>query len=262
MCGPSRGGSSCDPPCFLKLTHCRLANRERAARLAGRRARIHRRDKAHDQTVPALPELCGRQLHRDVLTADGLAEGGERASSGAKLDDPGRVPAVEVAVDLELEPAALSRYSRLSRSRERGPRLQAQPQTGAARGDAALRLLEGLAHDREARLRRAVDVVQARLPLLAARLVEHVEEEHPLDGRLAESELDRLLVALSLNSRRDRLRRCRLAARVLPCLLGRDRRLDPVLVVDDRDRRAGLRRPVEGLTEDLYELVVVRDRDG
>src|SRR6266540_4473188 len=23
MCGPSRGGSSCDPPCFLKLTHYR-----------------------------------------------------------------------------------------------------------------------------------------------------------------------------------------------------------------------------------------------
>ena len=136
-----------------------------------------------------------------------------------------------------------------------------EPQPGAARDHAARHFLERLPDDRQARLRRVVDVVQPRLPLPAADLVEGVVEEHRLDSRLAEREAERLLVPLSLDRRGDGLRRRGLGPRVLLGLGLGDGGLDSVLVVDDRDLRADLLRPVEGLAERLHELVVVGDRD-
>src|SRR5678816_989871 len=93
---------------------------------------------------------------------------------------------------------------------------------------------QGVTHRPEARLWRSVRVVDAGLPARERRLVLRVEEENPLDGRLAEGEPQPEVVRRRLPALVDRLRRGRLVPRVEAPLALRDRRLDPELVVEDR----------------------------
>src|SRR5439155_1285367 len=69
---------------------------------------------------------------------------------------------------------------------------------GAVRQTRGPRLRGGLAEGRQARLRLLVGVVEAGLPPGEVRLVEGVEDEQPLDRRLACRECERLAVVTRL----------------------------------------------------------------
>src|SRR5438874_1864385 len=103
-------------------------------------------------------------------------------------------------------------------------RLAALVRPGMDVGD---RLLDECA----ARLRRAVGVVDARLPAVVVRLVGDVEDQEAADGRLAGGHLQRLVVVRRLDALADRLGRGRLRAAVEAPLRRRDLRVDAVLVV-------------------------------
>ena len=125
----------------------------------------------------------------------------------------------------------------------------------------AARAGERVANRPEARLRRPVRVVHARLPARQRRLVLGVEEQDSLDGRLAEREPEPEVVRRRLLPLVHGLRGRRLGARVqAPLALGHGR-LDPELVVEDRQRRARLGGSVECLPEQRDELPVVREPD-
>src|SRR2546421_6415558 len=223
---------------------------EERARFAG----IHRRGDAHCEAVAAGCELAGREGDPEGLSPDGHASLDHDRRVLRQPLDPRAVGAVEVAAQAEAE-AGVAGGGAVEL------RLHREPQARAAGDDAAPRRQHGRARRREARLRRAVRVVEARLPAVEVGLVDRVEEEEAADGRLAERERDRLRVVGALGGRVGRLRRRRLAAGVERRLVGRDLRLDAVLVVDDRERRAGLRRPVEGGAEERDELAVVAEPD-
>src|SRR5919109_5258051 len=72
--------------------------------------------------------------------------------------------------------------------------------------------------EREARLRRPVRVVHARLPTVVVGLVGDVEDQEPAHGRLARSHLERLPVERRLHPFGDGLRRRRLAPTVVALL--------------------------------------------
>src|SRR4029079_6028550 len=111
-----------------------------------------------------------------------------------------------------------------------------------APGDrAAAGSVERVPHRREARLRRAVRVVDPGLPAEERRLVLRVEEQYAGHGRLAEGEAQDWVRRGRLLVLGDGLRGGRLGARVEARLLCRDRRLDAELVVEDPQRRAPLR---------------------
>src|SRR5205823_1865519 len=133
-------------------------------------------------------------------------------------------------------------------------RLAALVRPGMDVGD---RLLDECA----ARLRRAVGVVDAGLPAVVVRLVGDVEDQEAANVRLAGRHLQRLAVVRGLDTLADRFRRRRLAAAVEPAFRVGNLGIDAVLVIDDRQRRAGLRRAVEGCAEQLDELVVVREAE-
>ena len=166
------------------------------------------------------------------------------------------------AVEVAAQPYLTFAAGELGCGREPNQRRSdVEPETLAARDRAAARALERVAHRAEARLRRPVRVVDARLPAEARMLVLRVEEQHADDVRLAEGEPEPTLVVGRLLRLRDRQRRRRLRARVVLQLALRDLRLDPELVVQDRQRRARLRRAVERLAEQPHELVVVGEAD-
>ena len=98
-------------------------------------------------------------------------------------------------------------------------RRHVEPEPLAARDRAAARAPERVVHGVDARLRRPVRVVDARLPVREAGLVLGVEDEDPRHVRLAERELERLRVVRALGDLVDGLRRRRLGARVRasPC---------------------------------------------
>ena len=143
---------------------------------------------------------------------------------------------------------------------EADDRLRRQLEAGAARDHAAGHVADRLAHDGQARLGRAVAVVDARLPAGQVRLVEGVEHEERLRVRLAEGERQRVVVVGALRGLRDGLRGLGLLPGVERRLVRRDLALDAELAVDDREARPRLRRPVEA-GEHARELAVVGDRD-
>src|SRR5437868_10540800 len=111
-------------------------------------------------------------------------------------------------------------------------------------------------------LRRLVDVVHAGLPPVEVAFVDRVEEKKPSDIRLAERELDRLTVVLTLYGLRYRLDRRWLASGVQACFVGWDLCLDAELVVVDRQGRTPLCCSVKGCAEQRDELLVVGERNG
>src|SRR5438445_1538172 len=132
-----------------------------------------------------------------------------------------------------------------------------------ARQRAGAHLLNRLPDRRQARLRRVVRVEEARLPCHEVRLVADVEEEQAEDVRLTVRQLERPPVEVRLACLRDGVQSGRLATVRVEASLGHgDRRLHAELVVDDRQRRAGLGGAVECSAEQTDQLAVVGDRDG
>src|SRR5919198_2104709 len=162
-------------------------------------------------------------------------------------------PGFTVAAERHRRP----RRRRGAQQRHARPELEVR----ALRHDAAARLRGRPAEGDQARLWLVVDVEEAGLPTVQVGLVDRVEDQERSDGRLAERELDRLAVVLSLNVLRHRLDRRRLYPGVEARLGRRDLRLDAELGVVDRQGASSLRRPVERGAENGHELVVVGNRD-
>src|SRR5205085_9855136 len=201
---------------------------------------------------PSLTELARKACRRARSYWNSISRRTTRSSFGIRWS--AAVAAVDVAAQAEAEAGVAGR-------RAVELRLDRQLKAGAVRDHAAPCLLDGRARRREARLRRPVGVVEARLPAVEVGLVDRVEEEDAAHVRLAEDERERLGVVRALRGRVDGLRGRRLAAGVEARLRRRDLRLDAVLVVDDRQRRAGLRGAVEGGAEERDELAVVAEPD-
>src|SRR5439155_23288465 len=103
---------------------------------------------------------------------------------------------------------------------------RSQREPRAVGDDAAMGLRDRRPNRGQIRLRRPVDVEQTRLPAVEIALIDRMEQKQSTHVRLAEGELDRRAVVLTLHSFWYRLHRHRLPARVQACLRRRALRLD------------------------------------
>src|SRR5438105_2642843 len=227
---------------------------ERRAEERAGRSRIHRGDDADREPVPAGGEPLRWEDHAQGLAADSAAARGERGRVLRQLLEARAVRGVDVAAQAEAE-------ARVPNRRAVELPADCELEARAAGDDAALRSLVGRPDLGEIGLRCPVGVEEAGLPAVEVGLVDAVEEVQAAHVRLAEREGDRLRVVRALGRRVDGLRRRRLAAAVEALLRDRDLRLDAVLVVHDRKRRAQLRGAVERAAEDRHELPVVAEPD-